>query len=68
MKKRTATFIAAAAITISMGSTAFAAGWQQDAAGWWWQEDNGSYPVNTWKWIDGNFDGVAECYYFNESG
>ena len=54
MKKGTATFIAAAAITISMGSTAFAAGWQQDAAGWWWQEDNGSYPVNTWKWIDGN--------------
>ena len=68
MKKGTATFIAAAAITISMGSTAFAAGWQQDAAGWWWQEDNGSYPINTWKWIDGNFDGVAECYYFNESG
>ena len=45
MKKGTATFIAAAAITISMGSTAFAAGWQQDAAGWWCVEENGSYRV-----------------------
>ena len=26
-----------------------AAGWKQDGAGWWWQEDNASYPVNTWN-------------------
>ena len=25
-------------------------------------------PVNTWAWIDGNKDGIAECYYFNENG
>lgn len=47
---------------------AFAGQWKQDNIGWWYQEDNGSYPVSTWKWIDGNGDGVAECYYFNASG
>ena len=24
--------------------------------------------MSTWQWIDGNGDGVAECYYFNEKG
>lgn len=47
---------------------AFAGQWKQDTKGWWYQEDNGSYPASTWKWIDGNGDGVAECYYFNTSG
>lgn len=44
-------------------------GWQQDANGWWWKNDDGSsYPVNCWRWLDGNKDGVAECYYFNAYG
>ena len=36
--------------------------WKQDDIGWWYCEDNGTYPVNTWKWIDGNHDGIAECF------
>ena len=28
-----------------------AASWKQNSTGWWWQEDNASYPVNTWKQI-----------------
>ena len=47
---------------------AFAGEWKQDTKGWWWQEDNGSYPVSAWKWIDGNNDGIAECYYFDQTG
>ena len=39
-----------------------AAGWKQDGAGWWWQEDNASYPVNTWKQIYGQW------YYFDNNG
>lgn len=38
-----------------------AANWVHNSVGWWWQEDNGSYPVNQWKniggqwyWFDGN--------------
>ena len=35
-----------AAMTLSLGMTAFAAQWQQDDFGWWWQNDDGSYPVS----------------------
>ena len=47
---------------------AYAGTWQLDSAGWRWQEDDGSYPVNEWKWIDGNGDGTAECYCFDSRG
>ena len=39
-----------------------AAAWKQNKTGWWWQEDNGSYPVSTWKSIRGNW------YYFDQNG
>ena len=26
------------------------------------------YPKSQWQWIDGNKDGIAECYYFDGSG
>lgn len=46
----------------------YAAEWKRDNLGWWFQNDDGSYPSQTWSWLDGNSDGVAECYYFNEQG
>lgn len=60
--------ILSTALAMSMSMTAFAGQWQSDANGWWWQNDNGSYPANTWQWIDGNNDGTAESYYFNTQG
>jgi hypothetical protein len=36
--------------------------WKQDTNGWWYQNDNGGYPVNCWQDING------KQYYFNESG
>lgn len=68
MKKQGLAVLLTASMVLAMGSTAFGAGWKQDNNGWWWQEDDGSYPAGTWQWIDGNGDGVAECYYFNEKG
>lgn len=72
MKKRTlkraTAFTLTAALTISSVMPAFAAGWQQDAKGWWWKNDNASYPKNEWVWLDGNGDGVSECYYFDGNG
>lgn len=72
MKKRTfkmaAVMMTSAILTIAAASTAFAGTWKQDAKGWWWQEDNGSYPISQWKWLDGNQDGVSECYYFGGNG
>ena len=46
----------------------YAGEWRQDETGFWYQEDDGSYPINSWKWIDGNGDGIAECYFFDRSG
>lgn len=46
----------------------YAGQWMQDSTGWWWQNDDGSYPYLAWAWIDGNHDGVAENYCFDERG
>ena len=51
-----------------MSVTAFAAGWVQDSTGWWWDNGDGTWPANEWQWLDGNADGVAECYYFGADG
>lgn len=59
-----------AAFTISSlsGTTAFAAGWVLDDTGWWYDNGNGTWPSQSWQWLDGNQDGTAECYYFDENG
>jgi hypothetical protein len=36
--------------------------WKHNSTGWWAEYSDGSYPVNTWKKIDGVW------YYFNKSG
>ena len=68
MKKRLYLAALTAALTLGAAATAYAAQWVPDTNGWWYQEDDGSWPANTWKWIDGNQDGVAECYYFGPNG
>lgn len=55
-------------MTAAMSMTALAAGWQQDDKGWWYQEEDGSYPAKMGKWIDGDGDGFSEFYYFDENG
>ena len=68
MVKQAVMLAVAAAMTVGAATTAMAAEWKQDTKGWWWQEDNGSYPTSQWKWLDGNKDGIAECYYFDGTG
>lgn len=58
----TAVFVAAFAVN------AYAGRWVQDSTGWWYDWGNGSWPASSWQWIDGNSDGVAECYYFDRFG
>ncbi|MDD6559911.1 MAG: CAP domain-containing protein [Lactimicrobium massiliense] len=36
--------------------------WCHDSNGWWYRNNDGSYPANTWKLIDGKW------YFFNASG
>ena len=53
-----------------MPSVSLAGQWKQDTgktpeagvSNYWYAEDGGSCPMNTWKWIDGR------CYYFNQDG
>ena len=55
-------FAAAAALPVYAGS------WRQNASGWWYQNDDGTYPAGGWQWIDSDGDGTAECYYFYSDG
>ena len=63
---------ATAVISTLLSSTAFAGTWQtgkdtnQDK--WWYDNGDGTYAQNSWQWIDGNNDGVAESYYFDTNG
>ena len=62
MKKTFMTAILAGLMAVSMSMTAFAGQWQQDAKGWWYQNDDGTYLKDGWKWVDG------KCYYFTSDG
>lgn len=85
MKKSIKVTAVAAAMTIAMAATAFAApfaftGTWQGGTGanvnrWWYAKDAakttwyaGTTTMPYWVWIDGNKDGVAECYAFDAQG
>ena len=67
-KKIAAAIVLMMSIAAAASSAAFAGQWQSNGNGWRWQNDDGSYAANSWQWIDGNNDGVAECYYFDGNG
>lgn len=62
MRKQLLIAGAVLALTLSTAFTSLAAEWKQDGVGWWYQEDNGTYPANQWKWIG------DKCYYFGADG
>lgn len=69
MKNRILTVVGlTTALALATSTQSFAGQWLSDANGWWWQNDDGTYPTNTWQWIDGNNNGISECYYFNSEG
>ena len=59
-------------ISAMISMTAFAGVWKTDEGKnqnqWWYDNEDGTHAQNGWYWLDGNQDGVSECYYFNESG
>lgn len=54
-------------LSLSVCFTSFA-GWRSDGNGWWFDNGNGTWPASCWLWVDGNQDGQAECYYFQQNG
>ena len=51
-----------------MTISAYAGNWVKNNTGWWYDNGNGTWPSSSWQWIDGNSDGIAECYYFDRFG
>lgn len=68
MRRLTRLLLAAGAWGLMMAGTAYGGQWQQGGSGWQWAEDDGSLARSEWKWLDGNQDGIAECYYFDSAG
>lgn len=60
--------VPAAPVLPAQAAQTAAGGWKQDSTGWWYDNGNGTWPAGEWKWIDGNGDGVSECYYFAANG
>lgn len=61
-----------AGVTEVLGNVmpAFTGVWRKGVSkdAWWYDNQDGSYLKDGWHWVDGNNDGVAECYYFDNSG
>ena len=67
--RKTGLAVSLAAALLTAGAlTAFAGQWGQENGRWYWQNDDGSRIVNSWAWLDGNRDGVAESYHFDAQG
>lgn len=58
----------ALSLSAACAMTALAGSWIEGERGWWYQEADGTYPAGCWKWIDGDNNGLAECYYFDPEG
>ena len=62
MKRAVLTGIVAAGLSMGLSFAAFAGAWKQDARGWWYQNQDGSWPASEWVFIDG------ERYWFDADG
>lgn len=49
-------------------NVAFAAEWEQDASGWRYKQDNGTYARDTQLWIDDDNDTIFKKYDFDANG
>lgn len=67
MRKSLRIFAVASAISIISTMTSFA-NWEQAGTQWKYQNADGSYIMNQWVWLDGDNNGVAECYYLDANG
>lgn len=68
MKMWKKVLLTAVPVTLMLSFTSLAGEWHLDMNGWWYETDDGSYYRNGWQWVDGNNDGLAECYYFSNKG
>ena len=55
-------------LSLACSLPAFGGQWQQNQIGWWYQNDDNTWPASSWQWLDGNGDGIYQCYAFDEDG
>mgnify|MGYP001027233705 CR=1 FL=1 len=51
--KKVKLFFAVGVASAVLSMTSFAGEWKQDASGWWYQNDDGSFTRNGWQNISG---------------
>lgn len=63
MKKKITILVTSILMMLSLSFSVFAAGWQADAKGWWYDNGNGTYKISEWfTETDG------KSYYFGADG
>ena len=71
MKKK-CLFTTALILSLSASFPAFAGTWLLGQDGkevrWWYDNGDGTRANNEWRWIDGDGNGIAECYCFDANG
>ena len=71
-KKQIAGTVMAVFLSLNSTISGFAqdSGWHKDemTKRWWYSVSDGTFYRSSWQWIDGNGDGIAECYYFDSDG
>ena len=53
---------------VLLSTPALAGEWRANSTGFWYINDDGSYPTYAWQWIDGDGDGIYQCFAFDENG
>lgn len=61
-KKKGRQILAVIMATMMAAQSANAASWVHDYVGWWWQDNDNSYPVNQWREVNGAW------YWLDENG
>ena len=68
IKKIVVTGTAAALSVAMLAGSVLAGQFVTNEKGTWYDNGDGTYPSNTWKWIDADGDGNFESYAFDENG
>ena len=66
--KKVTVLVTTIAMMSAMALTSVAGTWGKSNDKWYYLNEDGSYATSGWQWIDGDNDGVAECYYFDGNG
>ena len=63
------TLVLAMSITASIPAMAnWNQGQGENSGRWWYGYEDGNYAKSGWAWLDGDRNGTAECYYFDDAG